>query len=131
MKNLLFILAIATCLIVGCGPSAHAQQTATSANAVNYDTVSLSTAWYHNTDTKIMYVKVSNAWDVASVQAVITKSTGTVAGSAWPVVSNDGLNFVTYLRPSIAAPTLRPSYSATLTLTKVSTNPKVCVLSHR
>lgn len=54
---------------------------------------------------------ISKAYDVVSFQAVVTKLTGTVAGTVMLEGSNDGTNYL--------------SISDTLTLTDVTTNTKL------
>lgn len=127
MKKLTSILIIAMAFIA-CQISA--QQTGTDARLASLDS-SLTTAHVANTATVTMFVKVANAWDVASIQLVETKVSGTVAGTAVLVGSNDGVNFVNVCRPSVAANTLQSRATDTLTSTNVTTNTKLWVWSNK
>lgn len=89
-----------------------------------------TTPYVLNTDSVTMVVKVGSSWDNLSIQLIETKATGTVAGTAVLVGSNDGRNFVDISRPSIAATSLRPAYKDTLTSTNITTNTKLWVISN-
>ena len=127
MKKILTLSIFAMLAFVA--PSFGQGQSWTTATAINYDTITISTGWYSNTGTKIMYVKVNNAWTDISLQVVNTKGSGTMAGTSVLVGSNDGVNFVNICRPSIAKTAVRPAYTDTLTSTNVTTNTKLWNLS--
>lgn len=78
-----------------------------------------------NTASVTKFILVKGSYQNISIQAVITKISGTVAGTVTPVGSNDGVNFVDISRPSIAETTLRPAYKDTLIPTNVTTNTKI------
>ena len=126
MKKLFSILVLAVALIT----SATAQQTGTAVNMTSLDS-SLTQAHVANTAAVTMFTKVSNAWDVASIQLIETKVSGTVGGTAILVGSNDGVNFVNICRPSVAASSLQLRTTDSLTSTDVTTNTKIWVLSNK
>lgn len=127
MKNRILSLAIGCILAL----SATAQQSTTDNYvAMSSTDSSLTEGYVANTASKIMAIKVKSAWDNVSFQAVITKVSGTVGGTAILVGSDDGVNFVTISRPSIAITALRPAFTDTLTPTNVTTNTRVWVLSN-
>lgn len=78
-----------------------------------------------NTATITKYIKVPTSHRSISIQVVVTKISGTVAGTVRLVGSNDGTNFVDISSPSIAVTALRPAYKDTLTCTDVTTNTKI------
>lgn len=78
-----------------------------------------------NTATITKYIKVPTSHRSISLQVVVTKISGTVAGKVTLQGSNDGVNFVDISSPSIAATTLRPAFTDTLTCTDVTTNTKI------
>ncbi len=107
-----------------------AQQTGSNGVPVSLDSALVS-AYVVNTGSVTMFLKVDNAWDVASIQLVETKVSGTVAGTAVIVGSNDGVNFVNVCRPSVAANSLQLRATDTLTSTDVATNTKIWVWSNK
>lgn len=126
MKKIITLSILALFASVG----VNAQQTGTTGRGVQSDSTSITTSTVINTGSKIQYVAVSNAWDVVTIQAVITKVSGTVAGVSIPVVSNDGVNFVAYHKPWIAATSAQKAYSDSLTSTNVTTNSKIWVFAN-
>lgn len=78
-----------------------------------------------NTESITKYIKVENSHRAMSIQVVVTKISGTVAGTVRLMGSNDGTNFVDISSPSIAISALRPAYTDTLTCTNVTTNTKI------
>jgi hypothetical protein len=73
-----------------------------------------------NAGTKYMYITSSNSQENISVQAVITKTSGTVAGTYFIQGSLDGTNYVS----DIVA-------SDSVTATNVTTNTKIWVLDSK
>lgn len=126
MKNLIIITAIAA-LFLG---SASAQSIHGSYNLVG-GAYGLTIDTVDNTDDIIKYIKVEGIYSVISIQAVVTKISGTVAGTIVPVVSLDGVNFVPASRASVAISALRPAYKDTLTCTNVTTNTKVWTFTNQ
>lgn len=120
MKKILFIAALALSISL----SAQAQIVASASPLVG-GTYGGVTDTVVNTASITKFIKVQNSNSDISIQVVVTKISGTVAGTIVPVASNDGVNFVVISRPSIAATTLRPSYSDTMTATNVTTNTKI------
>lgn len=126
MKKIITLSILALFAFVG----VNAQQTSTTGRGVQSDSTSIITSTVINTGSKIQYVAVSNAWDVATIQVVLTKVSGTMAGVSIPVVSNDGVNFVAYHKPWIAATSAQKAYSDSLTSTNVTTNSKIWVFAN-
>lgn len=124
MKKILLIAAIA--LIGSCTAIAQNIPAAFPLVGGTYGGVTDTVV---NTASIVKFIKVTQSYDAMSIQAVITKISGTVAGTVTPVGSNDGVNFVDISRASVAATTLRTAYKDTLIPTNVTTNTKVWVFS--
>ena len=107
-----------------------AQQNGADALMTSLDS-SKTTSHVVNTGARTMLYKVTNGWDVVSVQMVETKLSGTVAGTAILVGSNDGINFVNICRPSVAASSLQLRTTDSLTSSDVTTNTKIWTWSNK
>ena len=85
-----------------------------------------------NTASITKFVKVQNSNNSVSIQVVITKISGTVGGTVYPVASNDGVNFVNISNPSVAAANgVQAAYSDSLTPTNQTTNTKIWVFTNK
>lgn len=124
MKKIILALALAFAVNVGLSQGvASATEMKGGAYGLTVDTVD-------NTEAIVKYSKVTQSHTAISMQAVITKISGTVGGTVIPVASNDGVNWVNISRASIAANTLRPAYKDTLTPANQTTNTKLWVFSN-
>lgn len=85
MKKILFLMSIL--MLFGCF--------SISAQTVSLNqTVSNSTGAINNTSIDTMNLQFANSWQRFSVQPIITKTSGTMAGMARLYLSNDGVNYV-------------------------------------
>lgn len=101
MKNLLLLLVVA--LFASFGVNSQTAMTVS-------DTIT-------NTGTEYATLQVKSSGSIISIQAVVTKLSGTVAGTVILQASNDGLNYVTI-------------GSDTLTLSNVTTNSYLFTVSN-
>lgn len=120
MKKLIITSIFSLALVFGLGA-----QNVTAAFPLVGGTYSLTIDTVDNTESITKYIKVTGSHRSASLQVVVTKISGTVAGTIRLVGSNDGINFVDISSPSIAISALRPAYTDTLTCTNVTTNTKI------
>jgi len=120
MKNIILLLSLFTFIVIGASA-----QTVTSASSLVGGTYGLTVDTLDNTETITKYIKVTGSHKSMSLQLVVTKISGTVAGTCRPVASNDGTNFVDISSPSIAITALRPAYTDTITLANSTTNTKM------
>ena len=84
-----------------------------------------------NTATEVLTVRAQQDFATVSIQAVVTKISGTAAGTVTLQGSNDGTNYVTvstsYLLGTFTAP-YTTGGAATLSVTNVTTNTKIFTL---
>lgn len=83
MKKAVLLIALLTTTLLGVGQN----MTTTLSSSVTIDTVT-------NTGTADLYMTATAPIGVLGFQLVVTKISGTVAGTAFLQASNDGTNFV-------------------------------------